>query len=270
MRSVYILVAIVSVSIAAGCSVTPDQEFQIGASEAAHIDSQMPLIRDTVIVGYVRKLGMSMASKTSSANLDWKFSVVNSPEVNAFALPGGFVYVNRGAIEQADRMDELAGIMGHEIGHVVEHHSANQIEQTEKDDLGILVLCTMTVACRTIGGILALRIGKDAKSAHYSQKDEAQADSEGVMNTFRAGIDPEGLPSFFQKLLDKRSTQPDAVEAFFSTHPTDQSRVATTRKQIAGLGITPSQNLLQDTPEFHAIQALVKAVPPAPKAPPPK
>jgi predicted Zn-dependent protease len=270
MRSVYVLVAIVAVSIAAGCSVTPDQEFQIGASEAAHIDSQMPLIRDSVIVGYVRKLGMSMASKTTSANLDWKFSVVNSPEVNAFALPGGFVYVNRGAIEQADRMDELAGIMGHEIGHVVEHHSANQIQQTEKDDLGILVLCTMTIACRTVGGLIAIRIGKDAKSAHYSQKDEAQADSEGVMNTFRAGIDPEGLPSFFQKLLDTRKTQPTAVEAFFSTHPTDDSRVATTRKQIAGLGITPAQHLIQDDAEFHAIQTLVKAVPPPPKAPPPK
>jgi predicted Zn-dependent protease len=268
MRSVDILVAIVSVSIAAGCSVTPDQEYQIGASEAARVDSEMPLIRDSAIVGYVAKLGKSMASKTSSANLDWHFSVVNSPEVNAFALPGGFVYVNRGAIEQADRMDELAGIMGHEIGHVVEHHSAKQIEQTERNDLGILVLCTMTIACRTIGGIMAVRIGADAKSAHYSQKDEAQADSEGVMNTMRAGIDPEGLPSFFQTLLEKRTTQPDIVQAFFSTHPTDQSRVAATRKQIAGLGITPAQHLLQDTPEFHSIQALVKAVPPPP--PPPK
>src|SRR6476660_7612322 len=151
MRSVYIPVVITALSVAAGCSVTPDQEYQIGAGEAAKVDSEMPIIRDSAIVGYIAKFGKSMASKTSSANLDWHFSVVNSPEVNAFALPGGFVYVNRGAIEQADRMDELAGIMGHEIGHVVEHHSAKQIEQTEKDDLGILVLCTMTIACRTIG-----------------------------------------------------------------------------------------------------------------------
>lgn len=259
---------LVALAVVAGCSVTPQQEFQIGASEAARIDSQMPLIRDTVIVGYVRNLGMSMASKTSRANLDWHFSVVNSPEVNAFALPGGFVYVNRGAIEQADRMDELAGIMGHEIGHVIERHSANQIEQTERDDLGILVLCTMTIACRSVRGLLAIRIGADAKSAHYSQKDEAQADSEGVMNTMRAGIDPEGLPSFFQKLLDKRTTEPTSVEAFFSTHPTDQSRVAATRKQIAGLGITPAQKLLRDTSEFHAIQARVKTMPPPPKPQP--
>ena len=269
MRSAAVLTVLVSsvlVSsiVAVGCSVSPEQERDIGASEAAQIDSQMPLIRDSVIDQFVTRVGMSMASRTSRANLDWHFSVVNSPEVNAFALPGGFVYVNRGAIEQADRFDELAGIMGHEIGHVVKRHSANQIEQTARDRVGILLLCTLTVACRTIGGQLAIKIGADAKSAHYSQKDEAQADSEGVVNTVRAGIDPEGLPSFFQTLLEKRKTEPTAVEAFFSTHPTDQSRVAATRRQIALLGDS-TKNLLRDTPEFHAIQARVKTIAPPPK-----
>ena len=260
---------IVSLTVAAGCSVSPEQERQIGAADAAKIDSEMPLIRDTVIDQFVTALGESMAKKTSRANLDWHFSVVNSPEVNAFALPGGFIYVNRGAIEQADRLDELAGIMGHEIGHVVRRHSAKQIEEAEKGDVGIVLLCTMTIACRTIGGQLAIKVGADAKSAHYSQHDEAEADSEGVVNTIRAGIDPEGLPSFFQKLLDARTQQPTAFQAFFSTHPTDQSRVAATRKQIAGLGIN-EKDLMQDTPEFHAIQARVKTIPPPPKAPPPK
>jgi predicted Zn-dependent protease len=116
---------------------------------------------------------------------------------------------------------------------------------------------------------MAIRIGADAKSAHYSQHDEAEADSEGVVNTTRAGIDPEGLPSFFQKLLDTRTRQPTAVQALFSTHPTDQTRVAATRKLISELGPT-GQDLMRDSPEFHAIQARVKAMPPPPKAPPPK
>jgi predicted Zn-dependent protease len=258
----------ISLAAAAGCSVSPDQERAIGAADAAQIDSSMPLIRDTAIDRFVTALGQSMASRTSRADLDWHFSVVNSPEVNAFALPGGFIYVNRGAIEQADRLDELAGIMGHEIGHVVRRHSAKQIEEAEKKDVGVVLLCTLTVACRTIGGRMAIRIGVDAKSAHYSQHDEAQADSEGVVNTTRAGIDPEGLPSFFQALLDKRAQEPSAVEAFFSTHPTDASRVAATRKQISELDPT-GQDLMRDSPEFHLIQARVKAMPPAPKAPPP-
>ena len=256
---------IICIVIASACSVTPEQERTFGASEAAQIDSEMPLIRDSVITQYVTQLGESMAKRTSRADLDWHFSVVNSPEVNAFALPGGFIYVNRGAIEQADRMDELAGIMGHEIGHVVKRHSVNQIQQTEKRAVGVLLLCTLTHACRTIGGRLAIRVGEDARSAHYSQHDEAQADSEGVVNTSRVGIDPEGLPSFFQKLLDQRKQQPAALESFFSTHPTDQSRVAATRKQIESLPDASRRNLLRDAPEFHAIQARVKSLPPPPK-----
>lgn len=271
-RLVALCAMLVAVATVGACSVSPEQERAIGSADAAKIDSEMPLIRDTVIVQFVSALGRSMATKTSRADLDWHFSVVNSPEVNAFALPGGFIYVNRGAIEQADRLDELAGIMGHEIGHVVRRHSVKQIEEAEKGQVAVVLLCTMTHACRTIGGILAIRIGADAKSAHYSQHDEAEADSEGVVNTVRAGIDPEGLPSFFQKLLDKRAQEPTAVESFFSTHPTDQSRVAATREQIAALPHVPGQNLIRDTPEFHAIQARVKSMPPPPKAqaPPPK
>ena len=268
MKPITVVIVLVALSIIAGCSVSPEQERQIGASEAAQIDSEMPLIRDTAIERFVTDLGKSMASRTSRADLDWHFSVVNSPDVNAFALPGGFIYVNRGVIEQADRLDELAGIMGHEIGHVVRRHSAGQIEQTARDQVGVVLLCTLTHACRTIGGRMAIRIHEDAKTAHYSQKDEAQADSEGVVNTMRAGIDPEGLPAFFQELLDKRAQEPTALQSFFSTHPTDQSRVAATRQQIAALGPSASKDLLRDSPEFHAIQARVKAMPPPPKAPP--
>lgn len=269
MRSARFVAAsamLVAVAIVGACTVSPEQERAIGAADAAKIDSEMPLVRDTVIEQFVAALGKSMATRTSRADLDWHFAVVNSPEVNAFALPGGFIYVNRGAIEQADRLDELAGIMGHEVGHVVRRHSAKQLEEAEKGQVAVVLLCTLTHACRTIGGRLAIRIGADAKSAHYSQQDEAEADSEGVVNTVRAGIDPEGLPAFFQKLLDKRAQQPTAVESFFSTHPTDQSRVTATRKQIDALSRDPAKDLLRDTPEFHDIQARMKAFPTPPKA----
>jgi len=267
-RFVAVCAVLVSVATAVACSVSQEQEHAIGAADAAQIDSEMPLVRDTVIEQFVTALGKSMAKNTSRADLDWHFSVVNSPEVNAFAIPGGFIYVNRGAIEQADRLDEIAGIMGHEIGHVVRRHSVKQIEQAEKGQVAVVLLCTLTQACRTIGGRLAIRIGADAKSAHYSQHDEAEADSEGVVNTVRAGIDPEGLPSFFQKLLDTRAQQPTIVESFFSTHPTDQSRVSATRKQIEALPPVSGQDLMRDTPEFHAIQARMKAYPPPPPPPP--
>jgi predicted Zn-dependent protease len=261
-RQLVFLIAIIA-SIAA-CGVSQNEERQMGAADAAQVDSQLPLIHDTVVTQYISELGHSMASKTSRANLDWRFAVVNSPEVNAFALPGGFVYVNRGAIEQADRLDELAGIMAHEIGHVVERHSVEQMQQDEKGKLKVIAVCTLTPVCRTIGGQILVGVAAEGKRARYSQKDEAQADSEGVVNTVKAGIDPEGLPAFFQKLLDSRTTQPTIVEAFFSTHPTDQSRVAATRKQIEDTPGANAPTLLKDTPDFHAIQARVKALPAPP------
>ena len=121
-----------------------------------------------------------MARQTSRADLDWHFAVVNSSEVNAFALPAGFIYVNRGAIEQADREDELAGIMGHEIGHVVRRHAVEQLQKREGADVALVMLCTLTRACATASGRVAIGVGANAVAARYSQRDEAQADSEGV------------------------------------------------------------------------------------------
>jgi beta-barrel assembly-enhancing protease len=260
------LSTLAALMVAVACSTSQTEEREMGAADAAKVDSQLPLVHDSAINAYINTLGHSLTAHTSRADLDWRFAVVNSPEVNAFALPGGFIYVNRGAIEQADRLDQLAGIMGHEVGHVVERHSVQQMQQVKKDEVGIVMLCTLTHVCRTIGGKVLVGVAAEGKRAHYSQHDEAQADSEGVVNTVRAGIDPEGLPSFFQKLLDKQAQEPTAVEVFFSTHPTDQSRVAATRALIAK---TPGANnpaLIRDTPEFHAIQERVKQLP----SPPPE
>lgn len=249
--------ACASIALITACSVSSSDERKMGSADAAQVDSSVPLVRDSVIDVFVTALGRSMASRTSRADLDWQFRVVNSHDVNAFALPGGFIYVNRGAIEQADRLDELAGIMGHEIGHVVRRHSVKQLQQDERGAAGLVLLCTLTRACRSVAGRVAIRVGADAMTAHYSQHDEAEADEEGVNNTLRAGLDPEGLPSFFQKLLDTQATEPSAVEAFFSTHPTDQSRITATQRQIAALDLAP--RLVRDSPEFHAIQARARA-----------
>jgi len=254
-----------SVVLATACSVSQSDERAIGSANAAQVDSELPIVHDSVVDRFVTELGRSMASKTSRADLDWRFEVVNSPDVNAFALPGGFIYVNRGAIEQADRFDEIAGIMGHEIGHVVRRHSVKQIQGQERRTVELVLLCTLTRICHTIGGRVAVKVGADALSAKYSQHDEAEADSEGVVNTLRAGIDPEGLPAFFEKLFEEQKRQPSLVEAFFSTHPSDESRVAHTRKQIAGLKLDPEKALLRDTPDFHAIQERVRAWPAPPK-----
>lgn len=264
-RWVACLAAALSIIGCAGSSeVSQEEERSVGAEDAAQIDSALPLVHDSIASRYVTALGKSMARRTSRANLDWRFQIVDSKDVNAFALPGGFVYVNRAVIEQADRMDELAGIIGHEIGHVVRRHSVKQMQKEEKGRVGLLLLCTLTNACRGIGNRIAIAVGADAARAQYSQKDEAEADSEGVVNTINAGIDPEGLPSFFQRMLNSQKEQPTAVEAFFSTHPTDQARIDATRRQIAALHLDSAHSLQRDAEEFHAIQQRVRALPPPP------
>ena len=256
-----VTLAVGVIALTACGSVSQDDERAIGASDAAHIDSTVPMVQDSAVNAYVTALGKEIAGKTSRADLDWRFQVVDSKVVNAFALPGGFIFVDRGLIEQAQRMDELAGIMGHEIGHVVKRHSVQQMQKDERGRAGLVVLCTLTTACLRLGSRLAIAIGADAARAQYSQADEAQADSEGVVNTVRAGINPEGLPSFFQRMLDSEKVAPSAVESFFSTHPTDQSRIDATRRQIASLHLEPTKPLLQDVPAFHAMQERLRGLP---------
>ena len=126
MRAVFVVVAL---TLAVACEVSEDQEVQLGRQNAEQINSQLRLMRDPIVTNYVRDLGLSIARTTPRADLDWQFIVVDSREVNAFALPGGFIYVNRGLIERAERLDELAGALGHEIGHVVRRHSVQQMEK---------------------------------------------------------------------------------------------------------------------------------------------
>ena len=254
--------ALGALALTAACSVSESDERAIGAEEAASVDSQLPILRDTVVTAFVAKLGQSIASRTSRADLDWRFAVVNTDDVNAFSLPGGFVYVNRGLIEHSDRLDELAGVMGHEIGHVVRRHSVRQLQKAAKRDVGVVLLCTLTSACHTLGGAIAARTVADAMTARYSQRDETEADSEAVINTVRAGFDPEGLPAFLQWMLDQRTDQPTPIDAFFATHPTDQARIAVLERQIARLGRSPHGALVHDTPEFQNIRQHLRALPP--------
>ncbi len=258
------VLGVLALTAACSASVSEADEREMGAEYAASVDSQVPLIEDTVVTRFLTALGRSMTSQTSRANIDWSFKVANASGMNAFALPGGFIYVTRGLIEHSDSLAELAGVMGHEIGHVVGRHNVEQLQEAAKTDAAVAALCTLTSACNTLGGLIALQVGSEAREAQYSQSQEAEADSEAVVNTFRAGIDPEGLTTFLEKLLDQRATQPTFIESFFATHPTDESRIRELRKHIAALPQSNRTNLTRDTPEFQMVRARLRAMPPPP------
>src|SRR4051812_26206420 len=200
--------ALLTVTIA-GCGVSTQQEVQMGQEYSAQINAQLPIVRDPAINQYINVLGDSIAGLTSRGQeLEWHFYVVDAQEVNAFAVPGGYIYVNRGLIERAQKMDQLAGVLGHEIGHVVKRHSIKQMQQQQGANVGVTLACVLTRVCDSQAGQAAIQVGGTALFAKFSRSDEIEADQEGIANVVRAGISPNGIPEMFQILLNERTTNP--------------------------------------------------------------
>lgn len=251
----------------AGCaSISPEQEVQMGAQYAQQINQQLPLVRDPEVNRYINVLGDSLARLTSRADLQWRFYIVDSPEVNAFAVPGGFIYMNRGLIERASNMSEVAGVLGHEIGHVVRRHSVKQMQQQQNANIGLTVGCVLAPnVCGSQAGATAVQLGAGALFARFSRQDEQEADAEGVRYVTRAGIDPRGIPGMFRTLLNERQARPDAVSAWFATHPLEESRISATSAQIER-EVRPAvlSSLTRDTRGFQAFQSRLRSLPRTP------
>ena len=247
----------------AGCAVSQQQEVDIGASNAAQIDTMLPLIHDAAINSYINSLGNKLAKATDTRNLTWHFTVVDSKEVNAFAIPGGWIYVNRGLIERAQNMSEVAGVLGHEIGHVTLRHTVQQMQQQQAVGGGEVIACTLTKVCTGAVGS-AVDVANSALFAKFSRTDEAEADAQAVPTTVKAGIDPHGIPDMFRILLDERKTNPSAVDAFFASHPLEEDRIQATTDLIAKYPANKLKGLTKDTPEFQDFRKRLMALPPSP------
>jgi predicted Zn-dependent protease len=250
---------------AAGCAtISTQQEVQLGQQYSQQVEQQLPIIHDPEVSRYINVLGDSIAKLSDDRNLEWHFFVVDSKEVNAFAIPGGFVYVNRGLIERSDRMDQLAGVLGHEIGHVINRHSVKQMQKAQNANIGVTLACVLTRVCGAPGAGTLINAAGAAVFSKFSRDDETQADESGVGYVVRAGIDPRGMPEMFQKLLEERKAKPAGVDAWFATHPLEESRIADTDRLIAKIDPAILGTLTQDTPNFHAFKDRILSMPPSP------
>lgn len=254
------LTALLTVS----CAVSQQQEVELGASTAAQVGAQLPLIRDAAVVSYVTSLGNQLAKVTDNRNLAWHFTVVDSKEVNAFALPGGWIYVNRGLIERATDMSQLAGVISHEIGHVTRRHSVQQLQQAQGANTGLTLLCTLTRVCESGASQAAINVGGSALFAKFSRTDEVEADAEAVATTIKAGISPKGIPAMFRILMNARQSNPGALSAFFASHPLEQDRITDTEALIATHPASQLQRLTTDTPAFQSFRRRLLSLPPSP------
>jgi predicted Zn-dependent protease len=263
MRRVIVAAALCLSTVA--CAVSQQEERQMGEEYAAQIAQQLPLIGDAEINRYINVLGDSIARLTSRGDLDWRFYVVDAKDVNAFAVPGGFVYVNRGLIERTATMDELAGVLGHEIGHVVRRHTVKQMQQAQKANIGVTVGCILVPAvCNSGLGNAAINVAGGALFAKFSRTDEAEADIEGFNNVVRAGISPKGMVTMFQRLIEERNSRPAGVEAWFATHPLEEDRIAAIQARINAMPAAQLNRLGRDTQNYQSFKRRIQSLPPSP------
>lgn len=235
--------------------ISEEQELQMGAQFAAELEKELTFVTDPEVVSYVDQLGQSLVRVSQRSDIPYTFHVVDTDDVNAFAVPGGYLYVNRGLIEAADNESELAGVLAHEIGHVVGRHSARQLTQ----QIGIAAVAQMVLG-ENPGMVadLTARIVATGAIMSYSRDMESEADAYGVQEVYDAGIDPAGLATFFDKLEEMRGGSGGGkLEKFFSTHPDPGARASDVRAQAAKL---PSRSLRQDSPRFQAVKVKVKAL----------
>jgi predicted Zn-dependent protease len=254
-----------AVSGACAPQVSTQQEVQLGADYSAQINRQLPMLNDQATNSFVNQIGSQIARIADPRGIQYHFYVVNSDVVNAFALPGGYIYVNRGIIEHADNLSEFAGVLAHEIGHVAQRHSIEQLQRAQNANLGLSVLYGVLLG-RTPSQIeqAGIQVGGSAVFAGYTRDAEREADAVAVGYMVRAGLNPNGLPAFFQELLELQQRQPSRVEQWFSTHPTTQERVSNSQALIARTPGANASNLTTDTRAFQSFRSRVTSLPAPP------
>ncbi len=254
----------VTVLALAGCAISTQREIELGTDYSRQVNAQLPMVTDPEAVRYINVLGDSIARIADDRNLDWRFFIVDSPDVNAFAIPGGFVYVNRGLIERTTQMNQLAGVLGHEIGHVVRRHSVKQMQKGQGLTMGVLLGCILTPIC-TNGGDAAVGIAGNLAMASFSRSDEAESDQEGIRYVMRAGIDPRGIPEMFRILIKERNDHPSGgIDSWFRTHPMEEERVRATESTIAQFSKGQLDRLARDTPRYQQFKQRLSKLPAAP------
>jgi peptidase M48-like protein len=247
---------------------TPQQDIDLGKRAAVDAAKQLPLCNAPKVDAYLTQLGTRLAAKlpTGGVQYPFEFHCVNDKAINAFALPGGYVFINRGAIEVADNEAQLAGVMAHELSHVALRHGTNQATKAQAAE-GFLGIAGGIFGGST-GGALLTQLGAFAAGGvllRYSRSAESQADIMGTQVLYDSGYDPRAMAQFFEKL--EAETKGKNPPEFFSDHPNPEHRIERVDEEIEKLGGLPP-NPKRDSQEFEAIKREVLALPVAKKLTP--
>jgi predicted Zn-dependent protease len=223
-----------------GCAVNPatgerqlsligeQREIQMGREADQEVQSSLGLVDNEGLQRYVSGIGKELAATSERPELPWSFAVVDDPVVNAFALPGGFIYVTRGILAYFQSEAELAGVLGHEIGHVTARHSVNQMSRQQLEQIGLGVGMVLSEDVRKYGDLLSAGLG--LMNLKYSRGDETQADELGVRYLTRASYDADALLGVFRMLASVSGGEGGRVPEWQLTHPYPENREAHIRE----------------------------------------
>ena len=232
---------------------SPEQDIQLGEASAEEIMRQVVVLRDERTEAYVQRLGERVAAAAPGYRFPYRFVVVASPEVNAFALPGGYVFVNEGAIEAARTEGELAGVLAHEIAHVSLRHGTTQASRAYLARTALGVINTVAAVGQGDFWRTAAAAGGAGVNRFFLRSNRAaelQADAEGARLLAEAGFDPRDMADFFERLNEREG---ERAAAAASDHPDPASRVEAIGKVTAALGRTPARP--RDSEEFRRIKS---------------
>lgn len=234
-----------------------EKEIAMGKSYAQQIEASVKLVQDPVVNEYVNRIGQNLV-RNSDARVPFSIKVVDSDEVNAFALPGGFFYVNSGLIMAADEEAELAGVMAHEIAHVAARHATRQMTRSQWANFGSLPLIFLGgglgYALRTAAGF-----GLPMTFLQFSRGFETEADYLGVQYMYATGYDPQAYIAFFEKIQAKEKKKPGSLSKAFATHPQTPDRIESSQKEIATI-LPPKDQYIVSTSEFDQVKARLAAL----------
>jgi beta-barrel assembly-enhancing protease len=207
-----------------------ETEIRMGKEYAQMIDSTVKLVQDPIVTEYVNRVGQNVV-RNSDSKVPFTIKVIDASEINAFALPGGFLYVNSGLLLAADEEAELAGVMAHEIAHVAARHAVRQMTRANFANIASIPLIFVGggvgYAVRSAAGI-----GLPMSFLKFSRGFEEEADYLGLQYLYKTGYDPQSFMSFFEKIQAKEKTKPGTLSKIFASHPQMASRIANTQKQI--------------------------------------
>ncbi len=235
--------------------VPRDQEIQIGQQTAAEASKKLPLLPDSdPITQYVQQLGAKLVAHAPGEKWPYSFHVVNQKEINAFALPGGPIYVNLGTIQAADNEAQLAGVMAHEISHVALRHGTRAATKQMEAQLPLQILGALIGNSGTLAQLtqMGINFGVGSYFLRNSRQAENEADLLGTDIMYDTGYDPKQMAEFFRKL----EAQGNAGIQFLSDHPNPGNRVQSVSHEVSTL---PPKDFIENTPEFNRIHQLAMA-----------